>query len=102
MITDNFGPALFLLFVTKLLWNIVFPAVMEWRYRSWRLKKIDKEPQSFGMFMGLETLFLLLLALWGVYKDGSFIYGLAILFVGAFFIAISYFISEKITKSIRK
>lgn len=102
MNADIFGPALLLLFVAKLLWNIVYPAVMEWRHRSWLLKKVDKDPQSFNMLMGLEILFVLLLALWAVYKNESFIFGLAILFTGALFIVISYSLSEKITKFIRR
>ena len=60
-----------------------------------------KNPRSFNMFIGFEIICLMVFSLWGGYMEGSYIFGLTVVFVGAAFIAISYVLSIFVARFVR-
>lgn len=98
MKVDDFEIILLVIFISKLLWNVIFPAIKEWQ---WHFGNSDKEPRSFNMLIGLETLVLMIFSVWSSYRAGSYIHGIVIVFFGVVFIIISYVLSIAITRFIR-
>lgn len=97
MMLDNFGVILLVFFISKLFWNVIYPAIMEWR---WHFDRSDRGAQSFNMMMGLEVVLLIIFSLWMGY-GGSYFDSILIIFLGAFLIAISYALSVVVTRFIR-
>jgi hypothetical protein len=92
---------LIICFAAKLLWNVIVPAVTEWRHRLWRQGALKQEPQSFQMVIGFEIATLIIWSAWHGYKQGSFRQFLILLLVGAGLIAASYALCALITRFIR-
>jgi hypothetical protein len=89
------------MFFLKLLWNIFFPAFLEWRDYCWRsgLSKNEPKPESIDMALILELSLLLIIVILSFFIDQS--KSIFIFIVGVFSVVISYVLSLLITKLIR-
>ncbi|GKT26105.1 hypothetical protein [Acidovorax sp. SUPP3334] len=98
---DNFEAFLLVGFFSKLLWNIIFPSMMQWMHKLWVLGRINEKPREFQMFTGLEVLFLLIFSMWEGYEKASLLYGFMVVVFGGLLVGLSYFLCGAITKLIR-